>query len=65
MSRLQVIGLLSLAALFAAVPALAQSSQKVWRVGVLTTGSAGPAFESFRTQTLPELAKQGFVEGKI
>jgi putative ABC transport system substrate-binding protein len=64
MSRLQVIGLLSLAALFAAVPALAQSSQKVWRVGVLTTGSAGPAFESFRTQTLPELAKQGFVEGK-
>ena len=31
---------------------------------MLTTGAAGRGFESFRTQTFPELARQGFVEGK-
>jgi ABC-type uncharacterized transport system substrate-binding protein len=63
MSRLQVVAFL-LVALLDTSHALAQSSQKTWRLGVLTTGSAGRAFESFRSQTFPQLAKQGFVEGK-
>jgi hypothetical protein len=60
--RLLVISLVVSAALAAAAPTLAQTSDKIWRLGVLTPGSLGI---SFRTITLPELAKQGFVEGGI
>jgi putative ABC transport system substrate-binding protein len=47
----------------AAAPALAQGSGKLWRLGVLTTSGTGLPFETFRSVTFPELAKQGFVEG--
>jgi len=44
--------------------ALAQSAEKVWRLGVLTPALTGAPFETFRTVMLPELAKDGFVEGR-
>jgi putative ABC transport system substrate-binding protein len=44
-------------------PALAQSSGKVWRLGVLTTIATGPPFDTFRSVMFPELARHGFVEG--
>jgi putative tryptophan/tyrosine transport system substrate-binding protein len=43
--------------------ALAQSAEKVWRLGVLTPALTGAPFDSLRTVMLPELAKDGFVEG--
>jgi ABC-type uncharacterized transport system substrate-binding protein len=56
---------LVIAVLALALPAAAQ--EKMWRLGVLTPGSStwdseGPG--SFRTTTLPVLAKGGFVEGR-
>jgi ABC-type uncharacterized transport system substrate-binding protein len=45
-------------------PALAQSAEKVWRLGVLTPALSGEPFDTFRTVVLPELAKDGFVEGR-
>jgi putative tryptophan/tyrosine transport system substrate-binding protein len=62
MRRLAAISVVVAVAL-AATPALAQSSAKVWRLGVLTTSGTGPPFETLRSVTFPELAKQGFVEG--
>jgi putative ABC transport system substrate-binding protein len=52
-------------ALAAAVPARAQSSGKVWRLGVLTlpTSLASPIYQTFPQVVFPELAKRGFVEG--
>src|ERR1051326_638600 len=44
--------------------ALAQSAEKVWRLGVVTPALTGAPFETFRTVMLPELAKDGFVEGR-
>ena len=44
--------------------ALAQSAEKVWRLGVLTPALTGAPFDTFRTVMLPELAKDGFVEGR-
>ena len=44
--------------------ALAQSPEKVWRLGVLTPALSGAPFDTFRTVMLPELAKEGFVEGR-
>jgi putative ABC transport system substrate-binding protein len=61
--RLLQITFAMLAGLVAAVPTLAQTSGRVWRLGVLTTSGSGPVFETFRSVTFPELAKQGFVEG--
>jgi hypothetical protein len=48
-------------ALGTAVPALAQGSGKVWRLGVLTlpTSTSSPVFDTFRSVVFPELAKQG------
>jgi putative tryptophan/tyrosine transport system substrate-binding protein len=60
MRRPAMISFLASAALAAAAPALAQTSDKVWRLGVLSPGS----LEYFRETILPELAKQGFVEGR-
>ena len=47
------------------MPALAQGSGKVWRLGVLTlpTSTTSPVFETFRSVVFPELVKQGYVEG--
>jgi putative ABC transport system substrate-binding protein len=59
MRRLAMICFLASAGLAAAAPALAQTSDKVWRLGVLSPGS----LERFRETILPELAKQGLVEG--
>ena len=42
--------------------ALAQQTERVWRLGVLTPAMV--ALDALRTVTLPELAKQGFVEGR-
>ena len=52
-------------AVASAAPALAQSSAKVWRLGVpsLPTSSVSPVFQTFGSVAFPELAKQGFVEG--
>jgi putative ABC transport system substrate-binding protein len=44
--------------------ALAQAAEKVWRLGVLTPALTGPPVDTFRTVMLPELAKDGFVEGR-
>jgi putative tryptophan/tyrosine transport system substrate-binding protein len=44
-------------------PVLAQTSGKLWRLGVITPG-AGPVLDTFYSVTFPELAKQGFVEGQ-
>jgi putative ABC transport system substrate-binding protein len=62
MRRLAAISVVVAVAL-AATPVLAQSSAKVLRLGVLTTSGTGPPFETLRSVTFPELAKQGFVEG--
>ena len=53
-------------ALAAAAPARAQSSGKVWRLGVLTlpTSLASPIYQTFPQVVFPELAKRGFVEGQ-
>jgi putative ABC transport system substrate-binding protein len=47
-------------------PTLAQNSDKVWRLGVLTlpTSPSSPVFETFPSIVFPELAKQGYVEGR-
>jgi putative ABC transport system substrate-binding protein len=49
-----------------AAPTLAQNSDKVWRLGVLTlpTSPSSPVFETFPSIVFPELAKQGYVEGR-
>lgn len=63
--RRLLTGFLVVAAVLGLIrPALAQSSGKVWRLGVLTTSATGPPFETLRSVTFPELAKQGFVEGR-
>jgi hypothetical protein len=64
--RLALIFLVIATALGTAVPALAQSSDKVWRLGVLTlpTSESSPVFETFRSVVFPELATQGYVEGR-
>jgi putative ABC transport system substrate-binding protein len=64
MRRLSAACITSLLALAATAPALAQSSEKVWRLGVLTPSGTGPAFETFHSVVFPALAKQGFVEGR-
>ena len=53
-------------ALAASAPARAQSSGKVWRLGVLTlpTSLASPIYQTFPQVVFPELAKRGFVEGQ-
>ena len=53
-------------ALAASAPAQAQSSGKVWRLGVLTlpTSLASPIYQTFPQVVFPELAKHGFVEGQ-
>ena len=43
-------------------PALAQTPDKVWRVGLLTPNQLGA--RTMRQFNLPELAKLGFVEGR-
>jgi len=65
MRRLAMIFPVIATALGTAVPALAQGSGKVWRLGVLTlpTSTSSPVFETFRSVVFPELAKQGYVEG--
>ena len=65
MRRLAMIFLVIATTLGTAVPALAQGSGKVWRLGVLTlpTSTSSPVFETFRSVVFPELAKQGYVEG--
>jgi putative tryptophan/tyrosine transport system substrate-binding protein len=64
MRRLAAISVVVVAvALAAPTSTLAQSSGKVWRLGVLTTSGTGPPFDTFHSVTFPELAKQGFVEG--
>src|SRR5260370_39735853 len=63
MRRLRAIYTALPLVLAAAAPALAQSTSKIWRLGVLTTQGSGPVFETFHSITFPELAKQGFVEG--
>jgi putative tryptophan/tyrosine transport system substrate-binding protein len=65
MRRLAMIFLVIATTLGTAVPALAQGSGKVWRLGVLTlpTSTTSPVFETFRSVVFPELAKQGYVEG--
>lgn len=45
---------------FAVVPALAQ--ERIFRLGMLSTGPA--SISAFRRWALPELARQGFVEGR-
>ena len=45
-----------------ASPLLAQTPEKVWRVGLLTPNQFGA--RTFRQLNLPELAKLGFVEGR-
>jgi putative tryptophan/tyrosine transport system substrate-binding protein len=55
---------LAVLAAVTASSALAQSAEKVWRLGVLTPALTGAPFETFRTVMLPELAKDGFVEGR-
>jgi putative ABC transport system substrate-binding protein len=44
--------------------ALAQTADKIWRLGVLTPALTGPPFDTFQSVMLPELAKHGFVEGR-
>jgi len=65
-TRLVMIFFVIATALGTAVPALAQSSDKVWRLGVLTlpTSASSPVFETFRSVVFPELATQGYVEGR-
>src|SRR5438270_10575718 len=65
MRRLAMIFLVIATTLGTAVPALAQNSGKIWRLGVLTlpTSTSSPVFENFRSVVFPELAKQGYVEG--
>jgi putative tryptophan/tyrosine transport system substrate-binding protein len=62
---LAAISFLVSVALVTAAPALAQTSSKVWRLGVLTlpTSTSSPVFETFRSVVFPELAKQGYLEG--
>jgi putative ABC transport system substrate-binding protein len=43
-------------------PALAQTPERVWRVGLLTPNQFGAL--NFRRLNLPELARLGFVEGR-
>jgi putative ABC transport system substrate-binding protein len=66
MRRLAAIFFLVSAALATATLALAQNSGKTWRLGVLTlpTSANSPVFETFRSVVFPELAKQGYVEGR-
>jgi putative ABC transport system substrate-binding protein len=66
MRRLAAISLLVSVAFAPVAPTLAQSSDKVWRLGVLTlpTGASSPVFETFRSVVFPELATQGYVEGR-
>ena len=65
MRPLAAISFLVSVALVAAAPTLAQTSSKVWRLGVVTlpTSTSSPVFETFRSVVFPELAKQGYVEG--
>ena len=46
-------------AVASAAPALAQSSAKVWRLGVpsLPTSSVSPVFQTFGSVVFPELAE--------
>ena len=66
MNRLAAISFLISVAFTAVAPALAQNSGKIWRLGVLTlpTSTSSPVFENFRSVVFPELAKQGYVEGR-
>jgi len=65
-TRLVMIFFVIATALGTAVPTLAQSADKVWRLGVLTlpTSASSPVFETFRSVVFPELATQGYVEGR-
>jgi len=45
------------------IPLLAQTPERVWRVGLLTPNQF--SIRTFRQLNLPELAKPGFVEGAI
>jgi hypothetical protein len=53
-------------ALAASAPARAQSSGKVWRLGVLTlpTSLASPIYQTFPQVVFPELAKHGLSKAK-
>src|SRR5690349_19485239 len=52
-------------AAIATVPALAQGSDKIWRLGALTLSTSADilVFQTFPSVVFPELAKQGYVEG--
>jgi hypothetical protein len=65
-TRLLMIYFVIATALGTAVPALAQNSSKVWRLGVLTlpTSTSSPVFD-FRSVVFPELAKQGTSKAAI
>jgi putative ABC transport system substrate-binding protein len=52
----------ALAAALLPTPLLAQTPEKVWRVGLLTPNQFGARV--FHQLNLPELAKLGFVEGR-
>jgi putative ABC transport system substrate-binding protein len=63
MRRRALLLLGALAVLFSADPAaFAQSTNKIYRLGVLSP-SAG-SFEGMRSTTFPELARLGFIEGR-
>src|SRR5918993_3549315 len=54
--------LTAMAVLWLTAPVIAQTAERVWRIGVLTPSQTGE--RTIRQFTLPELAKLGFVEGR-
>ena len=66
MRRLTAICLLVSVVAAPVAAALAQNPSKAWRLGVLTlpTSPTSPVFETFRSVVFPELARQGYVEGR-
>jgi putative tryptophan/tyrosine transport system substrate-binding protein len=66
MRRLLALSFFVSVALAPVAAALAQNSGKIWRLGVLTlpTSTSSPVFETFRSVVFPELARQGYIEGR-
>jgi putative ABC transport system substrate-binding protein len=60
--RRHLVVLLALAVATTAACAYAQEPGRIYRLGILFRNEAG--FDLVRAVTLPELARQGFVEGR-